>query len=209
MKLVAVTDDTVEQFSPDIPELMWSTGPISYEYHFGKRELFDAVALGSWRHRGSLFGFDAATVAIKDGQLAGVEIGMKGGDYRDRQAALGPVWQKLIADGDIDPNVIPGVLQRSDHASWLNPVLHADTYYVHALAVKPEFRGKRIGYQLIDGAINRAKEQGFKRFQLDVLSDNPAVEFYRAVGLELLAETRAPKPAEYGVPPEYRMGMNL
>ena len=187
MKLVAVTDDTVEQFSPDIPELMWSTGPISYEYHFGKRELFDAVALGSWRHRGSLFGFDAATVAINDGQLAGVEVGMKGGDYRDRQAALGPVWQKLIADGDIDPNVIPGVLQRSDHASWLNPVLHADTYYVHALAVKPEFRGKRIGYQLIDGAINRAKEQGYKRFQLDVLSDNPAVGLYRAVGLEVLA----------------------
>jgi ribosomal protein S18 acetylase RimI-like enzyme len=134
---------------------------------------------------------------------------MKGSEYKKRQAALGPVWQKLIADGDIDPDVIPGVLQRSDHASWLNPVLHADTYYVHALSVKPEFRGKRVGYQLIDEAIKRAKEQGYNRFQLDVLSDNPAVGFYRAVGLELLADTRAPKPAEFGVPPEYRMGMNL
>ena len=71
---------------------------------------------------------------------------------------LGPVWRKLIADGDIDGDVVPGVIQRSDHASWLNPVIHADTYYIHALAVKPEFRGKRIGYQLIDGAIKRAKE---------------------------------------------------
>jgi ribosomal protein S18 acetylase RimI-like enzyme len=150
--------------------------------------LFDAVALGSWRHRGSLFGFDAATVAVEEGQFMGVEIGMNGAEYRERQAALGPVWQKLIADGDIDRDVIPGVLQRSDHASWLNPVIHADTYYVHALAVKPEFRGKRVGYQLIDGAIKRAKEQGYKRFQLDVLSDNPAVGFYRAVGLELLAD---------------------
>ena len=209
MEFLTVTDDTVEQFSADIPELMWSTGPVSYEYHFGTRALFDAVALGSWRHRGSLFGFDAATVAVEDGQLMGVEIGMKGSEYKKRQAALGPVWQKLIADGDIDPDVIPGVLQRSDHASWLNPVLHADTYCGHALSVKPEFRGKRAGYQLIDGAIKRAKEQGYKRFQLDVLSDNPAVGFYRAVGLELLADTRAPKPAEFGVPPEYRMGMNL
>ena len=160
MELLAVTDDAVEQFSADIPELMWSTGPISYEYHFGTRELLNAVALGSWRHRGSLFGFDAATVAVEDGRFMGVEIGMNGAEYRDRQAALGPVWQKLIADGDIDRDVIPGVLQRSDHASWLNPVIHADTYYVHALAVKPEFRGKRVGYQLIDGAIKRAKSFG-------------------------------------------------
>ena len=209
MEFLTLTDDTAEQFSRDIPELMWSTGPISYEYHFGTRGLFDAVVSGSWRHRGSLFSSDAATVAVEGGQLMGVEIGMKGGEYRQRQAGLGPVWQQLIADGNIDPDVIPGVLQRSDHASWLNPVVHADTYYVHALAVKPEFRGKRVGYQLIDGAIKRAREQGYKRFQLDVLSDNPAVGFYRAIGLELLAETRAPKPAEFGVPPEYRMGMNL
>ena len=119
------------------------------------------------------------------------------------------MWQQLIADGSIDPDVILGVLQRSDHASWLNPVVHADGYYVHALKVKPEFRGKRVGYDLIDGAIKRAREQGYKRCQLDVLSDNPAVGFYRAIGLELLAETRAPNPAEFGVPPEYLMRMNL
>ena len=45
MELLAETDDVVEQFSADIPELMWSTGSISYEYHFGTRELFNAVAL--------------------------------------------------------------------------------------------------------------------------------------------------------------------
>ncbi len=134
---------------------------------------------------------------------------MKGGDYGNRRAGLGPEWQKLIADGGIDPNVVPGVRQKSDRASWLNPVLHADTCCVHALVVKPQFRGKRIGYQLIDGAINRAKEQGYKRFLLDVLSDYPAVGFYRAVGLEVLAETCAPTPVEFGVLPEYRMGMNL
>lgn len=76
-------------------------------------------------------------------------------------------------------------------------------------AVNPEFCGKRVGCYLIDGAIKRAKEQGYKRFQLNVLAINPAVGFYRAEGLELLAETRAPKPAEFGVPPKYRMGMNL
>ena len=88
-------------------------------------------------------------------------------------------------------------------------MIDADTYYIHALSVKPEYRGKRVGYHLIDNAISKAREQGYVRFQLDVLSDNPAVEFYRAVGLEVLAETCAPKPAAFGVPPEYRMGMDL
>ena len=75
--------------------------------------------------------------------------------------------------------------------------------------MKPEYRGKRIGFHLIGNAINKARDQGYAKFQLDVMSDNPAVEFYRAVGLELLADTRAPKPAAFGVPPEYRMGMRL
>ena len=101
------------------------------------------------------------------------------------------------------------MLERSEHASWLNPLVQADTYYIHALAVKPEFRGKRVGYQLIEDAIRRAREAGYAKFQLDVLSDNPAVGFYQSVGLEVLAETTAPKPAAYGVPPEYRMGMKL
>jgi hypothetical protein len=57
------------------------------------------------------------------------------------------------------------------------------------------------------------KEAGIRdgrvALELDVLSDNPAVQFYRSQGLELLAETRAPKPQEYGVPPELRMGTPL
>ena len=73
-------------------------------------------------------------------------------------------------------------------------MIFEDTYYIHALSVKPEFQGKRVGYALIENAINKAREQGFAKLQLDVLSDNPAVGFYRAVGLELLAETTALNP---------------
>ena len=57
--------------------------------------------------------------------------------------------------------------------------------------------------------VEEAKELGYQEFQLDVLSDNPAVGFYRSLGLEVLAETKAPKPAEFGVPIEFRMGKLL
>jgi ribosomal protein S18 acetylase RimI-like enzyme len=209
MGIVKATEEHQEKFASEIPELVWATGPVSYEYHFGDRALFDTIVLSSWSKPGTLFAADATTLAIEDGKLMGIEIGMTGSEFRQRQAALGPVWQELIANSQVDPEDIPGVLERSGHASWLNPVVHSDTYYIHAISVKPEFRGKRVGYHLIDNAIKTARTQGYKRFQLDVLSDNPAVEFYRAVGLELLAETRAPKPNAFGIPPELRMGMKL
>jgi len=209
MELHAATDELIEQYSNDIPELVWSTGPVSYEYHFGDRELFDAVVLESWKAPGTLFAADATTLAVEDGELAGIVIAMAGPEFRSRGAALGSIWKKLLEAGSYTMDDVKGVVYRSDRASWMNPAIYSDTYYVHALAVKPEFRGKRVGYLLIEHAINTGREGGYKRFQLDVLSDNPAVEFYRAVGLELLAETRTPEPCAYGIPPEWRMGMDL
>ncbi|MBK89339.1 MAG: hypothetical protein CMQ44_10835 [Gammaproteobacteria bacterium] len=209
MQIIPVSGDIRDIYARDIPELVWATGPVSYEYHFADRDLFDAIVLGSWNRDGSLFAADATTVAIEDNELIGIEIGMPGSEYRIRQNALGPVWQDLLAADKVDPSDIAGVLKRSERASWLNPALNDDTYYVHALSVKPGFRGKRVGYQLIQNAIANAREQGFAKLQLDVLSDNPAVNFYRAIGLELLAETRAPDPTAFGVPPEYRMGLTL
>ena len=62
---------------------------------------------------------------------------------------------------------------------------------------------------MMEFLFEEAKELGYQEFQLDVLSDNPAVGFYRSLGLEVLAETKAPKPAEFGVPIEFRMGKLL
>jgi len=209
MELLAATGELIEEHSKDIPELVWSTGPISYEYHFGDRMLFDAVVLESWKKPGTLFAADATTLAFHNNELAGIVIAMPGPEFRSRGAALGSSWKAIVTEGSYTMKDVEGVLKRSDCASWMNPVIHADTYYVHAIAVKPEFRGKRVGYLLIEHAINTGREGGYKKFQLDVLSDNPAVEFYRAVGLEVLAETRTPEPCAFGIPPELRMGMKL
>lgn len=209
MEIIAVTGDYRQRCAEHIPELIWATGPVSYDYHFADRALFDAIVTGSWHTDRTLFAADATTLAMQDDDLMGIELGMPGPEFRTRQAALTPIWQALAADGCINSDEIPGVLERSGYASWLNPVVHADTYYIHALSVKPGFRGKRVGYHLMENAIAKAREQGFTQLQLDVLSDNPAVDFYRAIGLEVLAETRAPRPTAFGIPPELRMGMAL
>ena len=115
----------------------------------------------------------------------------------------------LVAAGEIDESAIAGLVQRAEHASWLNPALRPGIQYIHAIAVKPEQRGKQIGGLLFDRALELGREQGYRALELDVLSDNPAVQFYLRKGMELLVESRAPKPEEFGVPPEWRMGMKL
>ena len=80
---------------------------------------------------------------------------------------------------------------------------------MHALSVTPASRGKRIGMKLLANALHQAKIAGHRKLQLDVLSDNPAVNFYQSMGLELLVESRSPKTESLCVPPEWRMGIAL
>ncbi|MEH6557371.1 MAG: hypothetical protein V7459_05735 [Oceanicoccus sp.] len=64
MQLVNTTKELRETFANDIPELVWATGPVSYDYHFADRKLFDAIVLGSWHQQGTLFAAEKATLAI-------------------------------------------------------------------------------------------------------------------------------------------------
>ena len=204
--IVKAEGELIELYADEIPELAWSTGPVSYEYHMKRRSLFDASVQRSWRTPGTLFSADSAILSIREGKLLGVAIAFNGTEFKERGAAL---LEEMLKAEEVTAEEIVGVAERSKLASWLNPVIYSNTFYVHAIAVKPEARGQRVGYLMMEYLFNKAKELGYLEFQLDVLSDNPAVGFYRSLGLEVLAETRAPKPAEFGVPIEFRMGKLL
>ena len=207
--IVKSEGELIELYAEEIPELAWSTGPPSYEYYMKRRSLFDAWVQRLWRAPGTIFSSDSAILSIKGGKLLGIAIAFNGGKYRERIRAGGPLWEDMLKAKEVSPEEITGVTERAKLASWLNPVIHSNTFYLHALAVKPEARGQRIGYSMMEYLFKKAKELGYQEFQLDVLSDNPAVGFYLSLGLEVLAETRAPKPAKSGVPIEFRMGKTL
>ncbi len=209
MDIVRAHEGSAEKFADEIAELVWATGPVSYEYHFGRRKVFDGLVRRSWLEPGTLFGWDAATLAIDGEELLGIEIGFHGPEFRARQSALAPLWPDMLAAREVEEAEITGILERSSHASWLNPVVRPGIYYIHAISVKPEHRGKQIGVRLIENAMAQGRTQDCRALELDVLSDNPAVHFYSAMGLELLVESRAPKPEAFGVPPEWRMGIRL
>ena len=209
MEIVKVSEPLADKYASDIPDLAYATGPISYDYHFGTRSLFDTAVLTSWKTAGTLFGWDATYFAMEGEDVLGFLVTFHAPEFRERIAALAPAWGTLIANGDVSEAELGGLLERSEYARWLNPETRPGIQYIHAIAVKPEHRGKQIGVKLINQAIDLARQNGHGALELDVLSDNPAVNFYQSMGLEILAETRAPKPMEFGVPPEYRMGIRL
>ena len=84
-----------------------------------------------------------------------------------------------------------------------------EAYYLHAIAVAPQHRGSGVGAELMRNALRRAQTAGAATLQLDVLADNPAVDFYSAFGLQVVVESRAPIPFAGGVPIEYRMVIEL
>lgn len=206
--MICPADESIrERFAEEIGGLVHATGPVSYDYHFPKRAIFDQLTKLSWLRDGSLFAADATHLALRDDQLLGIEIGFPGSEWKAREAALGSLWTVLIDGGQVSQHDLKEILTNSDHASWLNPAVPSDVYYVHALSVKSEARGQKVGMELLSQAMSRAKAEGFRGLQLDVLSDNPAVNFYQSMGLELLVESLAPKPNAAGVPAEYRMGI--
>ncbi len=72
MEFLQADEELQEQFAADIPELVHATGPVSYDYHFPKRAIFDALVTHSWRTPGTLFSAATTRLAIDEGKLLGI-----------------------------------------------------------------------------------------------------------------------------------------
>lgn len=200
----------VERFASLIPKLIRATGPVSYDYQFGSDGLLDRLVAASWRAPGTLFSAACVTAATDGDELLGIELGFAGPDFyafKDGLAALAP---GLIAQGVVTRDELAGLIKRAGQASYLNAHIPDGVYYLHALSALPEHRGRGVGRALLRAAVERARKAGFRELQLDVLADNPAVGFYQAMGLSILAEVRSPELSrDHGFPAEYRMAVVL
>lgn len=64
--------------------------------------------------------------------------------------------------------------------------------YIDQLCVKSAFRGKGLGRELMEFALNIAKAEGIKRIELDVWNANSGgKEFYRTLGFSTYQEKMA------------------
>ena len=210
VRLGPLTESQAARLAPLIPDLIRATGPVSYDYQFGPDGLLERLVAASWPVPGTLFSAACVTAATEGDELLGIELGFAGPDFyvfKDGLAAMAP---GLIAQGVATHHELSGLIKRAGKASYLNAHVPEGVYYLHALSAPPRHRGRGIGGALLRAAVERARDAGYRELQLDVLADNPAVDFYRAMGLSILAETRSPElTRDHGFPAEYRMAVSL
>lgn len=207
---VALDAATIERIAPMIPDLIRATGPVSYGYQFGVGDLLDRLVAASWRAPHTLFSAVCTTAAFDGDDLLGIELGFAGPDFYGFKANLAALAPDLMAAGTVTYEELAGLLERAEKASYLNAHVPDDVYYLHALSTPVRHRGRGAGRALLEAAIDRARSNGYRELQLDVLADNPAVGFYQAMGLRILSETRSPELSrDHGFPAEYRMAVTL
>lgn len=211
MQLGALDASGIERFAPLIPGLIRATGPVSYDYQFGTDGLLERLVTASWTTPHTLFCAACTTAAVgADGELLGIELGFEGPKFYAFKTNLAALAPGLIERGEVSYEQLVGLTQRAAKASYLNAHVPEDVYYLHALSAFPQHRGKGVGKGLLAAAIARAKTAGYRELQLDVLADNPAVSFYQAHGLQVVAEIRSPElTRDHGFPAEYRMAVPL
>ena len=104
-----------------------------------------------------------------------------------RKHGFGPnaYFQCLLAETDGRPAGF--AFYFFDYSTWMG----RPGIYLEDLFVYPEFRGRGIGKALLRRVAAVAMEKGCARLKWEVLDWNtPAIEFYRAMGAELMKEWR-------------------
>lgn len=210
IQLSKASPDDAARFAPLIAGLIRATGPVSYGYQFGGGGLLERMVAASWNTPDTLFAASATTIVTDGDELLGLELGFAGPNFYVFKDNLVSLARDLIGQGVVSFEELKGLAARAEQASYLNAHVPEDVYYLHALSTPERHRGKGVGRQLLRAAIARAKADGYRELQLDVLADNPAVGFYQANGLRILTETRSPDLSrDHGFPSEYRMAVTL
>jgi ribosomal protein S18 acetylase RimI-like enzyme len=99
-----------------------------------------------------------------------------------------PVAQKRYYEiNSFDPSNT-SIVQAADKAiGRLSLTIRADCIFVEEIHLLPEFRGRGIGTQLLQGVLELAAERRLP-VRLTVLAANPAQNLYRRMGFELFKE---------------------
>ena len=155
-----------------------------------------------WQRPEGWFSYAACTAAIYEGTLVGIEIGFARSEL---QKNTRPTF--AYAEQTMKPAAAHHFSKAfRNYVPYLFPFVPGDAYYIQSLATVAEIRGQGIGELLLNNAFTSAAEKGLKSCQLDVLSDSVAVNFYRQMGMEVIAITRVPYlEKNYGISMHYRM----
>jgi GNAT superfamily N-acetyltransferase len=84
---------------------------------------------------------------------------------------------------EVDGQVVGIAIWFLNYSTWLGKA----GLYLEDLFVKPEFRSRGLGLQLMKTLVQICVERGYERFQWWVLDWNePSINFYKSIGAEAM-----------------------
>ena len=158
MEIIQATEAHSENWADEVADLVWASGPTTYDYQFGGREYYDEIVKASWGTPGTLFSYDCTTIAVEGDELIAIEIGFRGPEFAQRKKTLPPLWAPLIESGRVTREKLAEIGRAAYLCSYLNVSIPSAVYYVHALAVQESRRGQGIGKQ-VDAEGARRREE--------------------------------------------------
>ena len=195
-----------EPIDPEIAaSLAYDTAPPVYDYMFNSdREVMLGFLSDAWKKPDGMWSHSTCTSASRDGSLLGINVGFTAETLHENV---------MITMGHAEESLDEATFARlADLMGWfayLSPPVPDDAFYILSLAVRDDLRGQGVGRMLIEDTFSNAKSEGFESCHLDVLSTSPAVEFYKAVGMDHYSISQVPALDEYSIPPLFRMVKTL
>lgn len=140
-------------------------------YYLGKEDNEEAKKFLSreFQKEDSLYSYRNTFLAFLGDKLVGALIAYDGKKHKS--------WQKQLVNT---------LAQEYNFNNTLTPETQAGHFYLDAISVDPDYRGQKIGSELIKYAESYARDYSFKHLGLLVDLENPkAKRLYERLGFEL------------------------
>jgi len=153
-------------------------------FGFGARSVIQNL----FRQRKNLFSFEHSYFIEVDGKNAGTILGYDGKSETEESWRTGLLMIKYMKMGFFTK--IPSLLKALSAVGRVEN----NEYYISNLAVYPEFRGHKLGTNLLLRAEEEAKSCGAEKMALDVSVNNQgAIRLYNRLGYSIVGKPRRAK----------------
>lgn len=174
---------------PDVLTLVHEAGNPYFDWLFGSREHANSTIADWMRRPTSELSIDRIWIALVDGELVGMYLGLAGAAVREcRQADA----VALLAETGRSRAARDALVERVRASKDLFPPVGPGDFYLSKIGVVTERRGEGLGRAITSEFLAAGRENGFHRFRLDVAADNEhAIRLYRSLGFVSASEHEA------------------
>lgn len=166
-----------------IAPLIYRTDPetFNFEYGFKKKSILDYISL-SFRQKNSFFSFQKTRV-VEDRyeRIAGLVVAF---DYDFSARAIKQEYKTYLGWAGVFKTISFLHREAVVNRYWILP--DKDSLYIAFYSIAPRWQGTGLSRYLFSEALNMAKNQGYKKVELDVdMCNEKAKNLYVRMGFQI------------------------